>query len=269
MNNRIKNVKSRKKNEIRKWLKTQLLQESVQFRVIFFVFALQLNFGDDVETCTNSLLLFPLSVQVPCVSGWFWQTMFWLESKNLVFQNQPETKGTCINSGKKNREFVKENLRILKIITNGWLKEKQQKRSQMGDLFLQYMCSHSLSVLLFFHSTVHFSILVVFFKFFWLDCAETQTIWNSRWKKWTIGLKNWTVESKMRKECDWVHNFWKEQSLFVCFLNFFPSISFFWWFGDFYKFFTPFCSVNWCSLCLRSILANHVLSWKQKTGLPK
>ena len=154
--------------------------------------------------------------------------MFWLESKNLVFQNQPETQGTCINSGKKNREFVKENLRILKVITNGWLKEKEQKRSQMGEPFLQYMCSQSLSLLLFFILQFTFqSYCSFFFNFLWLDCAETQTIWNSRWQKWTIGLKKWTVESQMRKECDWVHNFWKEPSLFVCFWFFFLQLVFF------------------------------------------
>ena len=61
----------------------------------------------------------------------------------------------------------------------------------------------------------------------------------------------------------------QENSIFVCPFLFFYFSHFLWWFGDFYKFFTHFPTVNSNSLCLMLILANHILAWKQKLGLPK
>ena len=105
MNNRIKNVNDRKKIENRMWLRTQRLQERVPLDVLF-VFFPSANFlwwlGDLHKFCTTFLL----SMQVPCLSGWFWQTKFLLESKNLVCQNQLERRGTCIDKGKRSTDFV-------------------------------------------------------------------------------------------------------------------------------------------------------------------
>ena len=142
--------------------------KKVSNSVSFFCFCPAAKFCDDFETYRNSLILFPLSVQVPCVSGWFWQTMFWLESKNLVCQNQPETQRTCIDSGKKKR--ICKNL---KITTNRWPKEKKQKRSHRGTLSCNrcVLCHFLFS---FFYSTVHFFNPIVHF-FILFFCLFVQT----------------------------------------------------------------------------------------------
>ena len=54
---------------------------------------------------TSSVLHLPQSIQIPCVSNWFWQTTFLLACKNMVCQNQVGIYGTWTDS-----ENRKENL---------------------------------------------------------------------------------------------------------------------------------------------------------------
>ena len=142
--------------------------------VSFFCFCPAAKFCDDFETYKNSLLLFPLSVQVPCVSGWFWQTMFWLESKNLLCQNQPETQRTCIDSRKKKREFVK----VSKSSELGGWRKRNRKDHTEGpflaiDVFSVTFCSPFYSTVHFFNTIVHFFIL--FFCLFVQTRMQSET----------------------------------------------------------------------------------------------
>ena len=100
MNYWIKNVYSRKKNENTMWVKTQLLQETVPLWVLFCVFFSAATFLLWFGGLYKFSVLFSLSVQVNCVSTWFWQTMFLLACKNMVCQNQVETQGTWTDSKK-------------------------------------------------------------------------------------------------------------------------------------------------------------------------
>ena len=192
MNKSFKYVNERNKKWDQKVNKNTTIARKLHLCAPFFVFLLQSLFCDDLVTFTNSLLIFLLSVQIPCVSCWFWQTIFWLESKNLVCQNQPETQGACIDSGKKARICTS-----LKIITKVCWRAKIRKNTQRWTLsFKSWGLGHI--VISFFLLPFTFLILLLIFQpLFVLFCAkhkEAETVAD----KWTIGLKMWTVERKMK-----------------------------------------------------------------------
>ena len=116
------------KKENRTWLRIQLFKWTVPLRVLFSCFSPSANFlwlfGDLYKFSTP----FPLSVQVPCVSDWLSQTMFFLASKNLVCQNQLEKQENCIERGQMRTKFYK----ILETITKRWLKRKTKKSHRDG-----------------------------------------------------------------------------------------------------------------------------------------
>ena len=107
MNNRIKNVDCRKKNENRMWVKTQLLQETVPLCVLFCVLIPAATFLWRFGGLHKFYVPFLLSFQVNCVSTWFWQTMFLLACNNMVCQNQVETRGTWTDSKKRTENLYK------------------------------------------------------------------------------------------------------------------------------------------------------------------
>ena len=107
MNYWIKNVYSRKKNENRMWVKTQLLQETFPLCVLFCVFFSAATFLLWFGGLYKFSVPFSLSVQVNCVSTWFWRTMFLLACKNMVCQNQVGTRENWTDSKKRTENLYK------------------------------------------------------------------------------------------------------------------------------------------------------------------
>ena len=205
MNNSIKYVNERNKNEIRMWIRRQLLQGTHTLSLslcLFCFFLLPSTFCDDLVIFTNSLLLFPLSIEVPWVSGWFQQTMFLLESKNLVCQNQPETQGTSIDSEKRSEEFV--------LISKSSLKKgcraKTKKKTHWDGPFLALVefsvafCCHFFTVHIF-NPNVHFSATVS-------ACLRKDANKQNQWLK----MKNRIENLNGRKKNE--NRMWLKRQLF-------------------------------------------------------
>ena len=231
----------------------------------FLVFPLQPTFCDDLETCTNSVLLFALSVQVPFVSCWLWQTMFLLASRNLVCQSQHETQGTWIDSGKRSTEFVQVSKSSQKV-GGSWKNKKKAHREEpllAIVAFSDTFCSH-------FFSTVHmFNLVVHFFSHFFCLLASLRKQEEAMAEQMNNRIKN--VNGREKDE----NTMWLRTQLLQgtvplgALFCFFPSVTFLWWFGDLYKICTPFPLVNASSSSLQLILANQIFAFKQKLGLPK
>ena len=266
MNNRIKNVNGREKDENTMWLRTQLLQGTVPLGALFFVFFSFSHLFVMIWWLVQILYSFsPCQCKFLVSRVDFGKPSFCFQAKTWFAKINRRDKELALTIEKEYRICAS-----LQVITKSWLKGKKTKSTSRGTLSCnRYVLSHILFSIFF----LSFTFLILLFIFpatvsaCLRLCANKQKPWL---KKWAIGLKMWTVETKMRAECDWEHIFCKEQSLYVCsFLFFFPSVTFLWWFGNLYKFCTPFATVNSSSLCLWLILANHVFAWKRKPGLLK
>ena len=244
------------------WLRTQLLRKRVPL-CAFLLFPLQPTFSDDLETCTDPVLPFLRSIQVPCLSSWFWQTRFSLSSKNMVCQNQPETQGTWVDCGKRSTELVQITESSQK---SDW--RKKQKRAQ-SDCSLQKLCSQSHSVLIFV-STVHiFNPIAHFFSHGFCLFAQRRKKAETVAGRMNNRIKNVNDRKKIENRM-WLRTqrLQERVPLGVLFC-FFPFSQLFVMTWRLAQILYSFSIVKASSSSLRLILANQVFAWKQKLGLPK